>query len=369
VDVLRGLVMVIMALDHIRDFYSPTAFRPEDVTQTSVLFFFTRWITHLCAPVFIFLSGLSAFLYGRQRSTRQLSLFLLSRGFWLVAVEIVVFSFMLQWQYQLVLLSILWAIGMSMVLLAGLVWLPRGLVAAFALSIVAFHNLIPDIQPVTLENVPLALLHNSPFVLLLGQVPVLVAYTILPWTAVMAAGYVTGPWLAEAKNTRFLKTGLALLVVFVIVRSVNVYGDPAPWMVQPRGSLFTFLSFLNVTKYPPSLLFLCLTLGIGLSLLFVFTQSRSRLASFLAVYGRVPFFYFFLHFSLISLSAFLWTALSFGKPFNLAFLAPTDWPVAYQPSVLRIYLVWILLVPALYYPCRWFGDFKKKHTYRWLSYV
>lgn len=366
---LRGLVMVIMALDHVRDFYSPTPFRPEDLTQTTAAWFFTRWITHFCAPTFVFLSGASAFLYGQKRTTRQLSRFLLTRGLWLVFLEITFMSFILQWGYQLMLLNILWAIGTSMIVLAGLVWLPRVAIGAIALVIIALHNLIPNIATVTGTNVVWAILHNGPFVVMLGKLPVLFAYTILPWAAVMAAGYAAGPWFLRSSGSIFLKAGLVLLGLFVLIRASNFYGDPSPWAAQDKGMLFTILSFLNVTKYPPSLLFLCLTLGVGLVVLSVFHRSSGKGIPFLEVYGKVPFFYFLLHFTLISLSALVWVRFSFGTVLNLSFTDPKSWPPAYEPSLWRAYLVWIAVVLVLYFPCRWFGNYRKAHSYWWLSYV
>ncbi len=369
IDILRGLVMVIMALDHVRDFYNPTPFQPEDISQTSVPLFFTRWITHFCAPTFIFLSGASAFLYGQKHTTSQLSRFLLTRGLWLVVLETILFPLIFQRSYQMVFLIILWAIGTSMILLAGLVWLPRKVILGFALLVIFGHNLIPNIQNVTFSNLLPAMLHNGPFVIMAGPLPILFSYTILPWTAVMALGYSLGPWFVNHQKQRFLQTGLIFLALFVILRAINVYGDPVPWTTQSRGTEFTFLSFLNVAKYPPSLLFICLTLGVSCTLLYLLDTVQNPLTDFFEVYGRVPFFYYLLHFSLISISAFVWAKVSFGIVTNLSFMQPKDWPAGYHPSLLRNYLAWLVLVLALYYPCRWFGQYKKTHSYKWLSYL
>ncbi len=375
IDVVRGLAMVIMALDHIREFWCPTPMRPEDVTQASAPLFFTRWITHFCAPTFVFLAGVSIFLYQQKRASRsQVSQFLLKRGLWLLGLEIVVINFLLQWGYNLIVLEVIWVLGWGMLVLAGLIWVPRWLTAALALAFLAGHNLLPPIQPVTGANVGWALLHNTPFVLKLDWLPppVLVAYSFGPWVAVMAAGYVIGPWFLAplAQRTRRLRTaGVGLLVLFVALRATNWYGELAPWSVQPRGPLYSALSFVNITKYPPSLLFLSLTLGVALVLLSVAEGAPGRLSRWLQTYGRVPLFYFLLHFCLISGGAFIWTTLAFGKAINLSFAAVKDWPAAYHPSLLRAYVVWVVVVGLLYWPCRWYQGYKQRHSYWWLSYL
>jgi uncharacterized membrane protein len=375
IDVVRGLAMVIMALDHIREFWCPTPMRPEDVTQASALLFLTRWVTHFCAPTFVFLAGTSIFLYQQKRVSRgQVSRFLLTRGLWLMLLEVVVINFLLQWAYNIILLEVIWVLGVGMIVLAGLIWLPRWLVAIAAFAFIAGHNLLPPIQPVTAANVGLALLHNTPFVLQTGfiQAPVLVAYSMGPWVAVMAAGYVIGPWFLAPlpQRTRWLRmAGVGLLVLFVALRATNWYGDLAPWSVQPHGPLYTALSFINVTKYPPSLLFLSLTLGVALLLLSVAEGRTNRLSSWLIIYGRVPLFYFVLHLFIIGGSALIWAVLAFGKPINFSFAAVKDWPAAYHPSLLRAYVVWVVVVGLLYWPCRWYQGYKQRHSYWWLSYL
>jgi uncharacterized membrane protein len=375
VDLVRGLVMVIMALDHIREFWTPMTMRAEDVAQASAALFFTRWVTHFCAPTFVFLSGVSIWLSARKQLSRaRTSRFLFTRGLWLVAVEVVLISFVLQWQTSLILLEVIWAIGGSMVLLAALIWLPRGVLAALAVVIIAGHNMLPVIQPVTASNAGWALLHNPPFLLPLGGnlPPLLVAYSVGPWLGVMLAGYVLGPWFAlplPQRNRRLRWAGLLALGLFIALRTTNWYGDPAPWSAQPRGPGYTVLSFLNVTKYPPSLLFLCLTLGVALLLLSVAEEASSRPARWLRTFGQVPFFYFVAHLLLISGAALVWTQVAFGHPVNLAFVTPKEWPAAYHPSLLRAYAVWALVILTMYWPCRWYQRYKQRHSYWWLSYL
>lgn len=374
IDIVRGLVMVIMALDHAREFWSPTAVRPEDVAHASVLLFFTRWITYFCAPTFVFLSGVSIYLY-QQKQPRlgAVSWFLFTRGLWLVALELFVINTILHWDFSLILLQVIWVMGWSMVVLAGLIWLPRWLLAFLAVAIIGLHNLLPAIQPVTSSNLGWALWHNSPFVYAPASLPpFLVAYSIGPWLGVMLAGYVMGPWLRlplEQRIRRLRLVGAGLLLLFVVLRATNWYGDPSPWSIQERGGLYSILSFVNITKYPPSLLFDCLTLGVALLLLSVAEKATSRPAQWLRTYGQVPFFYYLLHLALICGGAWVWTYLAFSKPVNFSFISQLEWPATYQPSLLRAYAVWLVVVLLLYAPCRWYQRYKQRHAYWWLSYV
>lgn len=376
IDVVRGLAMVIMALDHIREFWSPMAVRAEDVAHASVLLFFTRWVTHFCAPTFVFLAGTSVFLYQQKQAGKgAVSRFLLTRGLWLVVLEIVVINFLLQWgAFDLILLQVIWAIGWGLVVLAGLIWLPRGVVAALALLVIAGHNALPNIQPVTAATLLPALVYDSPFLYqLTPRLPVLAAYTMLPWVAVLVAGYAIGPWFLvplPARKRLLRLAGAGALLLFVLLRLSNWYGDPQPWSVQPRGPLYTALSFINVTKYPPSLLFLSLTLGTALLLLSVAEPAPGWLRRWLSTFGKVPMFYYLMHLVLISGGALLWTWAKFGQPYNLSFAPPgVPQPASYQPSLLRAYVVWAVVVLALYWPCRWYQGYKQRHSHWWLSYL
>ena len=374
IDVVRGLVMAVMALDHVRHYWGPTSYRPEDLTQVSALLFFTRWMTHFCAPAFLFLSGVSVFLYGqRQGSRRTVSLFLLTRGLWLVALEVIVINFLMQFAYNLILLEVIWVIGCSMVVMAALVWLPRPAIAGLAAILIAGQHLLPVAQPATAANVGWALVYGPPFFFPLGSLPpLLVAYTPLAWLGVMLAGYAVGPWFTLAPGPRsrvLLGAGLLLLVTFGVVRALNGYGDLAPWAVQPRGTLYTVLSFLNVSKYPPSLSFLCLTLGVTALLLAALNGLRGPVARWLRTFGEVPFFFFLLHLLLIHGVARVWTQLAFGQSVNFSFASVAEWPAGYRPDLGRVYLVWLLVLVALYFPCRWYARYKKQHAHWWLSYL
>ena len=371
IDILRGLVMIIMALDHVREFFSYTSFRATDVTQTSVLLFFTRWITHLCAPTFVFLSGISIYLYfNKIGDLRKTSVFLITRGFWLIAVEVFIISFILTQGYQLTLLEVIWTMGCSMILLSGLIWLPRWFQLGLSLVMIAGHNALPPIGEVSSANLLLALLHNSPFFIV--NPPILVAYTIIPWVGVMLLGYVIGSWfihLPQQRDTFLLRLGIVALIFFIALRSVNIYGDPSPWDIQERGGVYTLLSFVNVTKSPPSLLFLSVTLGIACLLLVLANKVSVSLKQILMTYGRVPFFFFIVHLAVISASSYAWTYLSFGKALNLSFTPAKDWPAGYEPSLWRTYMVWLALVVVLNFPCRLYAQYKSKNKAWWVSYL
>lgn len=373
IDVLRGLVMVIMALDHVRDLWSLMPFRAEDVTQTSPMWFFTRWITHLCAPIFVFLSGVSIFLYARQADDlKSVSKYLLTRGLWLVFLEVTLLSFSLQFGYNLTLLAVIWAIGCSMILMSALIWVPRSYLIAITAIVLAGHNLIPTFQPQTASEVVLGMLRNSPFIFQIGPLPVLVSYSIVPWSAVMLFGYLIGQWFTRPEREQrslFLLGGVVLLILFFLLRGINIYGDPAPWAPQTRGFVYTVLSFFNVSKYPPSLMFVCMTLGLGMMLIALFTSVHNKFTKALEVYGRVPLFYYAVHMPLIVAGAYVWTYLAFGKVTNLAFANSSQFPEGYEPSIARTYVVWICVVALLYLPCKWYGDYKRKRSNKWLTYL
>jgi uncharacterized membrane protein len=363
--------MVIMALDHVREFFSYTSYRATDVTQASVFLFITRWITHLCAPTFIFLSGISIYLYfKRTGDQRKTSVFLITRGFWLILVEIFIISFILTQGYKLTLLEVIWTMGCSMILLAGLIWLPRWFQLWLSLVLIAGHNAIHLIGEVTSANLIFALLHNTPF--FIENPPILVAYTIIPWVGVMLLGYVIGSWfdrLPQNRDTFLLRSGIAAIIFFMVLRFVNIYGDPSPWALQERGSVYTILSFINVTKSPPSLLFLSITLGIACLLLVFANKISAGLKQILITYGRVPFFFFIVHLAIISAASYVWTYFSFDKGINLSFTSVKDWPAGYEPSLWRTYLVWLVLVAALYFPCRLYAQYKSTNKAWWLPYL
>lgn len=371
VDILRGIVMVIMVIDHVRDYWSPTPFRPEDLTQASTALFLTRWITHFCAPVFVFLSGVSAYLSMKNRMGRvNPSKPLLRRGLWLIVVEIVVISFFFQFGYQIIILEVIWAIGWGMIFLAGFIWLPRWLQITIVVVLIAAHNLVGDVSPVTALNFPIAMLHNSPFIVPAGSSIILFSYALIPWIAVVGAGYLIAPWFLETKdvrNRRLRILGIVLLALFVFLRTLNVYGDPGPW-TQQDNVFRTFLSWINVSKYPPSLLFLCLMLGLAILFIPLIDRIRGPLEKLFTTYGKVPFFFFLLHLPLISASSIVWALLKFNVLTVMAF-AGSNLPQGYAPSLMRAYVVWAIVLLILYFPCRWYAKYKSTHKNVFTRYI
>lgn len=380
IDLLRGIVMIIMALDHTRDFFHITAWTddPLNLQTTSPALYITRWITHLCAPTFVFLSGTSAYFVSLRKSKKQLSLFLLTRGLWLILVELVIVTLALTFDltYQVSILQVIWAIGASMVVLSALVWLPFPLILAIGLIIVAGHNLLDiyELRQNGSHSTFYKLLHVQSMVNIGGQ-QVLIFYPFLAWSGVMALGYCFGRYyLGDImnRNKRTIILGATLLVLFVALRLADVYGDPLGWSVQ-KSPLYTFFSFINTQKYPPSLMFLCITLGISLVVLGLLGDAQNRVTRFITVFGRVPLFYYVMHFYLLhflSACAFLARGHSFSEGAKgipgamFKFIAPTE---GYSLGV--VYFVWIAVVFMLYPLCKWFSDYKRDHRQWWLSYL
>jgi uncharacterized membrane protein len=364
IDILRGLVMALMALDHTRDFFGAGGFNPRDVTEPAL--FLTRWVTHLCAPTFIFLAGLSAFLYGRGRSAGKLSRFLFIRGFWLILIEFTLIRF--GWTFDLGFhrwtAGVIFVIGASMVALAALVWLPRWAVAAVALIMIGGHNLLDGVSADDLDGAASAwhFLHQQGLVSLGDGASVYVLYPLIPWIGVMAAGYALGPVMqleVEARRRLLLRLGALVTIGFVLLRASNLYGDPAPWTMQENW-LAMLLSFLNCEKYPPSLLYLMMTLGPALMLLASLEHARGPFACVLTTFGQVPFFYYVVHIYLIHA-----LVVATGLAMTGAF---TSTP-AIGLGLPGIYLVWLLVLVLLYPLCRWFAGLKERGTGWWWSYL
>ena len=376
VDLLRGIVMVVMALDHVRDYFTDVRFDPADLSQTTAALFLTRWVTHFCAPAFVLLAGTAAYLAGRRRTRGELSRFLLTRGLWLVVLELTVvrWAWMFNFNYttELLFVQVIWAIGVSMLALAALVWLPVTAIAAIGVGMIAAHNAFDGISPQELGAWgPLwTLLHvQAPIPLGTGQV-IFVAYPLVPWIGVMAAGYALGPLLlrpAPERRRLLFRLGAALTAAFVVLRALNVYGDPAPWSEQETAGR-TLLSFLNTTKYPPSLLFLLMTLGPCLMVLPWLEHVRGAVASFFVTIGRVPLFYYVLHLYLIHATALAVGTLA-GFPPSAFLTVWLNLPDGWGYPLPVVYLVWAGVVLALYPACRWFAGVKARRREAWLSYL
>ena len=366
IDILRGLVMALMALDHTRDFFGSGSFNPRDVADPAL--FLTRWITHFCAPTFILLSGLSAYLYGRGRSTGDLSRFLFTRGLWLILIEFTLINFAWSFDpatFQSFGAGVIFVIGASMVVLAALIWLPRWAIAAVAFAMIVGHNLLDGLRAEDLgAAAPLWRVLHDPGRIYLGEtVRFYVLYTLVPWAGVMAAGYLLGPMITldpETRRRRVFQLGAAITYGFVLLRATNFYGDPEPWSMQATP-LATVLSFLNTEKYPPSLVFLMMTLGPALMLLAALEYARGRLADLLTMFGRVPFFYYVVHLYLIH-------ALAVAAAFAMTGVLVTNRPTV-GFSLAHIYLVWLLVLVMLYPLCRWFAGLKSRRSGWWWSYL
>ena len=376
--------MIIMALDHTRDFFSKDlAFDPTDLGRTFPALFLTRWITHYCAPVFIFLAGTGAFLStGRGKSRGELSRFLLTRGLWLVLLELT-WVRCLGWQFNFDLHftfgAVIWAIGWSMVALAVLVFLPLRWVTAFGLLMIASHNLFDSVKPESWGSLGWLwkILHSGGMILPAKGYRFAAGYPLVPWIGVMAAGYGFGSLLLRepVERRRWLfGLGATLTLLFILLRAINIYGDPRPWSGQ-KNSLFTLFSFINCHKYPPSLLYLLMTLGPALLVLAALDRGMFRWLKPLLVFGRVPLFYYLLHLPLIHGLAVLASYWAYGRA-DWWFANPPEGPDApilrpadYGYGLPVVYLVWIGVVLVLYPVCRWFAGVKRRRRDPWLSYL
>jgi uncharacterized membrane protein len=393
-DLLRGLVMVLMALDHVRDYFAHSFFfgsDPTDLTKTTAAIFLTRWVTHFCAPTFVFLAGTGAFLSGtRGKSTKALSWFLLTRGLWLVLLDVTIIR--LGWSFNLDYHrefggGVIWVIGWSMVILSTLVFLPTSAVTVFGIALIAYHNLL-DGQSAAAVHLPQwlwVILHNpgqftvlSPFRLGPFDIPEIrfgTGYSLLPWLGVLSAGYGFGAMFLldpVPRRKQLLGLGLALTSVFVVLRYANGYGDSRPWSAQ-NDPFFTVLSFLNCQKYPPSVLFVLMTLGPAITLLGLFEHGSGALGKFFVVFGRVPLFYYLLHIPLIHGLA---VAIDYVRYGYSPYLREAPWtlrrdnlPPDYGFDLPMVYLIWIGVVLLLFPLCWWFAGVKQRHREGWLSYL
>ena len=372
IDITRGLVMVIMALDHVRDFMNITSMSqsPTDLQTTTTLLFMTRWVTHLCAPTFVFLSGVSAYIAFKKNNTISESRsFLFKRGIWLVILEFTFINFALWFDihFRFMIMEVISAIGLSFIILSLIIKLPSRTIGIIGLLIIFCHNLL---QSVTIPSNPVTIFFSSilfrPFLMQVTPgFSFFTAYPLVPWLGIMLAGFACGEFFeipAERRTKIFLRIGLVTLSLFTIIRFINIYGDPSEWAIQ-KSSLFTVLSFINTTKYPPSLLFILLFLGITFLVLFISEKVKNRFSEFLMVYGRVPLFYFIIHLFIIHSLMFvilriqgigsndmLFGAFNNGRP-----------KTAGGVELPLIYLIWLSVVLLLYPVCKWYGRYKSEH--------
>jgi len=380
IDVLRGVVMILMALDHVRDFFGG-AVNPVDMARTTPTLFFTRWITHFCAPTFFLLTGTGAFLARRRRSASELAQFLVVRGFWLILLELTVvrcLGYQFNFDYRVTMLVILWALGWSMVTLGALAPLPASAVTLFGVVLVATHNLFDRVTPSWFGRLaPVwTILHVQNFVSQNPDHIVFVAYPLVPWIGVTVLGYGLGQvfdWDRDERRRFLLRAGLGLTIAFVVLRTLNAYGDPVAWSGQST-TVRTVLSFLNANKYPPSLDFLLMTIGPALLFLRAVDAFTPRIFRSVLVFGRVPLFYFLLHLPLIHLAAVAVCFVRYGAV-HWMFESPTlaQYPFTRPPgwgySLPVVYLMWIAVVVVLYPACLWFSEFKQRNPRPWVSYL
>jgi len=383
IDLLRGIVMIIMALDHVRDYFHYDAFQydPADLSRTSVFLFFTRFITHYCAPIFVFLAGVSAYLYGINKNKKELAYYLFTRGLWLVFAELFIIT--LAWtfnpSYPVFHLQVIWAIGISMIVLSALIYLNKNLILVTGILLIAGHNLFDTVHlpGKSFASFFWSFLHE-PGDFSVGQFKIFVRYPVLPWIGIMALGYCFGSlynssYDPEKRKKTLLCIGLSLITLFLVLRIFNIYGDAAIWTSQ-KNIVFSLLSLLNVTKYPPSLLYILITLGPAMIFLSVAEKPLNRVTEKIAVFGRVPFFYYVAHLYLIHLFAIIGAIIS-GYRWSDMILSTRVNRVpelkGYGFNLLTVYMLWIGLVLLLYPCCKWFDRYKRQHqsTRKWLSYL
>ncbi|MEJ7821912.1 MAG: heparan-alpha-glucosaminide N-acetyltransferase domain-containing protein [Chitinophagaceae bacterium] len=380
IDLLRGIVMIIMALDHTRDYFNADAFLfdPTDLSKTNEWLFLTRWITHFCAPVFMFLSGTSAFFVGRRKNKNELAKFLLTRGLWLILLELTVVNF--GWYFDLsfsnIDFNVIWALGAGMIVLAGLIYLPFIGIIIIGAILIGAHNLLDGVQVTgnTIQAFGWSLLHQTGEFKFFGRI-FFVGYPILSWVGVMALGYCLGklynPFIEAVRRKKILIIlGSAIIILFILLRAINIYGDPRPWSYHASAA-FTFLSFINVFKYPPSLLYILITLGPAILFLAFAEKPLNRLSKMVSVFGRVPMFYYILHLYLIhALAEIAAYFTGFKWSDKTIWMNANPELKGYGFSLGTTYLVWICIVILLYPLCKWYDRYKTAHKEKWwLSYL
>ena len=384
IDFLRGLVMIIMALDHVRMYFGLGTWyaEPTDLATTTPLLFFTRWITHFCAPVFVLLAGTSANLYGmRKANIKETAGFLLTRGLWLIVVELVVVNF--AWTFDITysfrILQVIWAIGVSMVVTSALVFLPRVLILVTGIILVFGHNLLDSIRVrgSAMPDVIWYILHQPGSVRIDSTHLVNFVYPVLPWIGLMALGYAGGilyktDFPAEQRRRWLFAAGICLTLLFIFLRGFNLYGEPSTWQIQ-TSPMFSLMSFLNTTKYPPSLHFLLMTMGPALLFLSALETIGNRLAKPVIVFGRVPFFFYIVHLYVIHALAMLLLVYQ-GRDWHAYILSArgiaSGTLSSFGLGLEAVYPIWVMIVILLYPVCKWYQTYRENHPAKWwLSYL
>ncbi len=381
IDILRGLIIILMALDHTRDFWSLTSFSPTDPLLTTPAWFFTRWITHFCAPLFVLLTGVSAFLYGQKNQSKsKLRDYLISRGCWLIVLELIIINLSWQFAYNQIFVQVIWALGWSMIILGGLIYLPKRWILLINLPFLLLHNLIDDSfmnQLMGNQSWIWGFLHQpNDFFLFGSNFEISIVYPIIPWFSLMALGYTMGSLYlkpALVRQKALFLWGSCFILSFLVLRLSGFYGDPAPWQTT-LDTMPSFLSFFNTTKYPPSLQYLLMTVGLGLMLLALLDKINSTdklypTIRWVEVIGGVPLFFYIIHVPVINFSAHVYTYFYYGQAVNFMNTPSTAWPTEYVPNLALTYLVWIVLIAVLYLPCKYFRKLKRNSKNPFLSYL
>lgn len=375
--------MVIMALDHVRDYFHLGSFYidPTDIETTTPILFFTRFITHFCAPVFVFLAGTSAYLYGNKKPKSELFRFLFTRGIWLILLEMVVNNLIWTFDitYSLQIFQVIWAIGFSMVCLSFLIFLPKYVILIIGAILIAGHNMLDGImvQGQSFQDIIWYALHQQNWIVFNSDHVVAIQYPLIPWIGLMALGYLFGSFYQKdfdpsLRNKWLLTLGAGSIALFLVLRGINLYGNLLPWSIQDTSTK-TVLSFLNVTKYPPSLLFFLITLGPAMLFLYAFENTKNKLTDFFLVFGRVPLFYYFTHMLMIHTFAIIGILIFGGNWRDMIITAEgliNEELITYGYSLFVAYLVWIGVVALLYPFCKNYMKYKADNKDKWwLSYL
>lgn len=382
IDILRGLVMLLMALDHTRDYFHYGSFLsdPTNLATTTPFLFFTRFITHYCAPVFIFLAGTSAFLYGSKKSKLKLFKFLITRGLWLIFLCLLVNNFLWKFDvtYSFIILQVIWAIGLCMVLLSFVIYLPVRALLIIGLVLIAGHNLLDGItaQGTGFKSILWYILHQQQFIMI-GNRMFAFAYPIIPWFGLITLGYCFGSFYKkdfnpELRKKYLLYIGLITTALFFVIRGINIYGDLVPWTIQDTTTK-TVLSFFKVTKYPPSLSYLLITMGPAILFLYAIETIKNKITDVLLVFGRVPLFYYFAHILLVHVLAII-GILIFGGDWENMILTKdvfiNEKLLDYGYSLFVVYIVWVFVITLLYFPSKTYMHYKANNKDKWwLSYL
>jgi uncharacterized membrane protein len=379
IDLLKGLAMIVMALDHVRDYfnYSAFLFDPADPMQSNLPLFFTRFITHFCAPIFSFLAGVSAFMVGKRKTKPELSSFLIKRGIWLVFVEIIIicFGWLFDIHFSSIVLQVIWSLGVSMLFLSAVLFLPRVYILWISLILIGAHNLFDSVH--ISGSLLWSILHEGGIIPISKSTTLIIGYPLIPWIAVMSLGYYFGAFYDSSvemskRKSIFIRIGVSSICLFFVLRFTNLYGDANYF--KNYGSLsIDIISFFNPTKYPPSLLYLLMTLGTAFILLAYLEKFKGKVVDFFCTFGRVPFFYYILHIYLIHAIAMLCAQLT---GFGWASMILPTW-VSYSPNLKGygfplwvVYIIWVAVIFMLYPICLRYDKYKQAHKEKWyLSYL